>query len=258
MILLSRTLLLRPSTAASSSCSCSSLPITLRTFTSTPRVLARRKQEAIGKGADEVFPSVTGDLDKDGLTRYDLDLLETTDWVNSLLMRMQADGKAFVPKEDDTPSTPTPNPAFVFKYTDRHSYDLTQPRPTLDDSSVVLVAHIPSLALSPPQRHKLLLLAGKMYDPYTDTVTFTLGGKVDRSAVSFNEKKLALVRMATAFLDEAKKGDAFEDVPLDLRHVKPRKAHLAFPEEWKRPAAAAASSAKKDASEKKTPAVDAA
>ncbi|KAJ3207760.1 37S ribosomal protein S24, mitochondrial [Dinochytrium kinnereticum] len=188
------------------------------------------------------YKPISGSLSKDGLNRYDLDFLETADWVKGLLLKMEEDGKNHVASTAaDTPlEQQTPEP-LVFSYINKYIYDFTQKPPSEDDVLVTLRVHVSSLGLTPEERHKFLLLTQSMYDPYQDVVTIKPEKNVDQEGESHACKRLKLVRVLDAFLTEAKSpSDKFTDVPLDLRRVKARRAHLAFPEHWKKPRTVAA------------------
>jgi hypothetical protein len=149
---------------------------------------------------DLVLKPLTGNLDVDGLHRYDLDLLETVEWSKELLLKMkhnvpalQGGGpvlgsplgrggacscNAHTHSPHPTPRTP---PAMHVPYVapgkgtpvcievvDVHSYDYTRPPPR--NTRVTASFRVADLELEGRVRHNLLLLAGEHYDPYLDVV----------------------------------------------------------------------------------------
>lgn len=81
--------------------------------------------------------------------------------------------------------------------------------------------------LTEAQRQTFLKLAGVRYNPQTDIVRMSCA-KFPESA----QNKRYLGDIVNSLIKEAKEGDSFADIPLDLRHHKP-KHRIQFPEEWK-------------------------
>ncbi|ODM22815.1 hypothetical protein SI65_00404 [Aspergillus cristatus] len=80
--------------------------------------------------------------------------------------------------------------------------------------------------LTEAQRQTFLKLVGPRYNPDTDIVRM--------SCERFNtraQNKRYLGDVINNLVKEAKEGDSFADVPLDLRHHKPKR-QLRFPKEW--------------------------
>ncbi|KAL4932752.1 mitochondrial 37S ribosomal protein mS35 [Aspergillus undulatus] len=80
--------------------------------------------------------------------------------------------------------------------------------------------------LTEAQRQTFLKLVGPRYNPDTDIVKM--------SCEKFNtraQNKRYLGDIIGTLLKEAKEGDSFADIPLDLRHHKPKIRHQ-FPESW--------------------------
>ncbi|KAI9092170.1 mitochondrial ribosomal subunit protein-domain-containing protein [Phlyctochytrium arcticum] len=188
------------------------------------------------RGGDKDIATITGDLDKDGVHRFEMDFLETAEWTKDLLLKMQNDVDML--KEKLKPYEAPPAEHVVTTYTDRYAYDFTQPLPY--DTRVVLQVQSAKLNLSDPEKHKFLLLAGKSYDPYSDVITLEVetgeSARTGDAKADREENRLALARRLEAMIKQAKDTkDSFTDVPLDLRHIKPKKNKLDFPEEWLRP-----------------------
>ncbi|KAJ5544727.1 hypothetical protein N7535_006886 [Penicillium sp. DV-2018c] len=80
--------------------------------------------------------------------------------------------------------------------------------------------------LTEAQRQTFLKLAGTRYNPQTDTVRMSSEKFASRA-----QNKRYLLDVVNSMIKEAKEGDSFADVPLDLRHHKP-KTRLEFPEHW--------------------------
>ncbi|KAE8328352.1 hypothetical protein BDV24DRAFT_137322 [Aspergillus arachidicola] len=81
--------------------------------------------------------------------------------------------------------------------------------------------------LSEAQRQTFLKLVGPRYNPDTDIVRMSCEKFTTRA-----QNKRYLADTVNSLIKEAKEGDAFADIPLDLRHHKP-KTKLQFPDSWK-------------------------
>ncbi|KAJ1535232.1 37S ribosomal protein S24, mitochondrial [Cladochytrium tenue] len=190
--------------------------------------------------------------------RFDLDFFETAHWVKGLLLRMKEDQ---VPTVVNTFDVTRPRPA-AFRSARTFAYDFSRPAPPPSRLSLLARAADlvpPAAPASGKQQnggrlHKLLLLAGRRYDPFTGVLTLRLADDwaphvLDGVPAGSAREKAALAGKLKALVDEAKAGDdSFADVPLDLRHAaaspaarrgRGRPALLEFPREWLRPAAAA-------------------
>ncbi|PYI22723.1 putative 37S ribosomal protein Rsm24 [Aspergillus violaceofuscus CBS 115571] len=80
--------------------------------------------------------------------------------------------------------------------------------------------------LTEAQRQTFLKLVGVRYNPDTDIVRMSCEKFQHRA-----QNKRYLGDLIQTLIKEAKEGDSFADVPLDLRHHKP-KTRLRFPDEW--------------------------
>lgn len=80
--------------------------------------------------------------------------------------------------------------------------------------------------LTEEQRQTFLKLVGTRYNPDTDIVRMSC----EKHQTSVQNKR-ALGDLVNSLIKEAKEGDSFADLPLDLRHHTP-KTHLRFPDEW--------------------------
>jgi small subunit ribosomal protein S35 len=82
--------------------------------------------------------------------------------------------------------------------------------------------------LTEDQRLKLIKLVGTRYNPDNDIIKMACE-KFEAPA----QNKRYLGDLVNKLIDEAKNGvDSFKDIPLDLRHRKPKKT-IKFPEEWR-------------------------
>ncbi|KAJ5814793.1 hypothetical protein N7474_006570 [Penicillium riverlandense] len=81
--------------------------------------------------------------------------------------------------------------------------------------------------LTEAQRQTFLKLVGPRYNPQTDIVKMSCEKFGSRA-----QNKRYLADVVNVLIKEAKEGDSFADVPLDLRHHKP-KVRPQFPESWK-------------------------
>lgn len=80
--------------------------------------------------------------------------------------------------------------------------------------------------LTEAQRQTFIKLVGPRYNPDTDIVRMSCERFNNRA-----QNKRYLGDVVNALVKEAKEGDSYADVPLDLRHHKPKR-QLRFPEEW--------------------------
>ncbi|KAL2862854.1 mitochondrial 37S ribosomal protein mS35 [Aspergillus lucknowensis] len=80
--------------------------------------------------------------------------------------------------------------------------------------------------LSEEQRQTFLKLVGPRFNPDTDIVRMSCEKFSTRA-----QNKRYLGDLIGTLIKEAKEGDSFSDIPLDLRHHKP-KQKLRFPESW--------------------------
>jgi small subunit ribosomal protein S35 len=81
--------------------------------------------------------------------------------------------------------------------------------------------------LTEEQRQTFLKLVGPRYNPDTDIVHMSTEKHATRA-----QNKRYLGDLVNTLIKEAKTGDSFKDVPLDLRHHKPKPQYI-FPESWK-------------------------
>ncbi|CAI7580498.1 unnamed protein product [Penicillium crustosum] len=80
--------------------------------------------------------------------------------------------------------------------------------------------------LTEAQRQTFLKLAGTRYNPQTDIIRISSEKFGSRA-----QNKRYLADVVNSMIKEAKEGDSFADIPLDLRHHK-YKTRLQFPESW--------------------------
>lgn len=80
--------------------------------------------------------------------------------------------------------------------------------------------------LTEAQRQTFLKLAGTRYNPQTDIIRMSSEKFGSRA-----QNKRYLADVVNSMIKEAKEGDSFADIPLDLRHHK-QKTRLQFPESW--------------------------
>ncbi|CAG8498419.1 8608_t:CDS:2 [Ambispora leptoticha] len=95
--------------------------------------------------------------------------------------------------------------------------------------------------LTPAQAHKFVLLCGTHYSPPKSTTKFNKDEFPYRGELKFvcekfpyhAQNKKYLSDLLDRLIKEAKEEtDTFEDIPIDLRHVKKRKPKLCYPKEW--------------------------
>ncbi|KAH6566611.1 hypothetical protein BASA50_000891 [Batrachochytrium salamandrivorans] len=215
---------------------------------SSSAICAARKSPGATSTAQKGLPSIplTGNLDVDGLHRFEIDLMETADWVKAALIKMKHARKNLSalhkPFEPSSPAKP-----LCVQYTERYTYDFTRPPPI--NNAIQLQVRVADLGLTSQERHRFLLLAGTTYDPYLDVVSMrsekgqqdSLSEKIDRT-LSLKELSGRIDKMIAA----AKTlHDSFTDVPVNLSHAKRPKGvqqstrSLKFPAEWLKPTAPA-------------------
>lgn len=81
--------------------------------------------------------------------------------------------------------------------------------------------------LTEAQRQTFLKLVGTRYNPQTDIVRMSSEQFGSRA-----QNKRYLADLVNSLIKEAKTGDSYADIPLDLRHHKP-KVRPQFPDSWK-------------------------
>lgn len=81
--------------------------------------------------------------------------------------------------------------------------------------------------LSEAQRLTLLKLIGPRYNPETDIIHMSCEKFPARA-----QNKRYLGDLINTLVKEAKEGDSFADIPLDLRHHTPSKPKIPFPNSW--------------------------
>lgn len=81
--------------------------------------------------------------------------------------------------------------------------------------------------LTEAQRVTFLKLVGPRYNPETDIVRMSCEKFPARA-----QNKRYLGDLINTLVKEAKEGDSFADIPLDLRHHTPSKPKTPFPDSW--------------------------
>ncbi len=139
-----------------------------RHFSSTSTShLPRQINDRITKLPD--IKTISGDIDIDGIHRFDLDTLETAEWTKELLLSMQNDTHDKAP----TNTFIQPNKDIPLCFESKHEflYDFSKPASTR--CPVKLHVRVSELGLTKQQNHTLLVLVGKAYDPYTGVITLS-------------------------------------------------------------------------------------
>ncbi|KAK9454778.1 mitochondrial ribosomal subunit protein-domain-containing protein [Dipodascopsis uninucleata] len=130
---------------------------------------------------------------------------------------------------------PTSDEVFEFRYTSfmGHEHDAEAKVTVSFKASDVADVYFGDNAEEKTKRlHKLRLLARTRYNPESDIIHIS-SSKLPHSV----QNKEYLVDTIKKLLTEAKdiSRESFEDIPIDTRHIKPKKKIASFPEEWKRP-----------------------
>lgn len=181
----------------------------------------RRTQNAFENPDEKLkiksYRPVTGEIENDGLTRYEQDFFETLEWVKILALKVQNDE---LPK---SPGVYNPEGCLVIQKTREVTYDFSRV-PVPDEEVFILDMNKLPAEITPIQRHYLLLICKDRFDAYTNTVTFLSSDEIKKTwkeVLEFKQDKMAE--------DVAK-------IPLDLSNIKKtvgrKKKDLSFPKEW--------------------------
>ena len=131
-----------------------------------------------------------------------------------------------------------PQEPVCLQSTSLYTYDVTKPPPL--NNQVKLYLDLQKLDLSEPaQKHALRLVAGKHFDPVSNTISFTpqeTSNPPHQDICSRSENTQHLLKIANEMINESNKSDVSEslkDVPLDLSHARiSLKKNLEMPQEW--------------------------
>jgi hypothetical protein len=168
----------------------------MRFFSTQARLLMRKTGEARTASLPEIA-EISGDIDKDGIHRFELDLLESAEWTKNLLESMATDhGK--LKKLHKPFVAPTKDSPLCFKTTRFFTYDFTK-RPS-QVHPVSLLVKVSELGLKEDQHRKLLLIAGDYYDPAADVITLESSAEGN----SIQDNKATLLDVFKNLLSEAK------------------------------------------------------
>lgn len=179
------------------------------------------------------FPKVTGNPEFDGLNKYELDFLETAEWTKSLLLKMKNELPGIAQQQGRQPKeafNATERGYLCFQTTQVETFDCTSMPQIEKKAQVKLFVSVGRVSppLSPEERHRLLLLAGELYDPATDTIQLK-SSKMPHQA----QNKRYLADMWSTLLETARSGEDISlEIPVDLRHAKPKEIGFDFPKEW--------------------------
>ncbi|TPX32810.1 hypothetical protein SmJEL517_g04135 [Synchytrium microbalum] len=204
-----------------------------RPFTVTAIRNARRKTRLAELSRENQIQAepLTGDINKDGMHRYELDFVETASWCRRILESMRDDVQTLKDKAKplQLPTTES-SPLVAIQTRTQHAYDFS--KPPIPDTSVTLHLLVSELGLSQSQHHKLALLCGdELYNQTTGILSLTESSShktsINRELVADKVKKL---------IEEAKNADAdsFADVPLPIKRRSRRNTPrlLELPREW--------------------------
>ncbi|KAJ1534625.1 hypothetical protein HK096_003670 [Nowakowskiella sp. JEL0078] len=180
---------------------------------------------------------LTGNFNIDGLSRYDVDFLETVSWTKNLMEKMKHDLKVLQTQAEEAAEKHAYAPSEVnsvcFQNHELLTYDFSRPVP--ETESDLLHCRISTLNLTPEQKTRLIVLSGSAYNPNKDVVTLKLS---DDEATM---KKFPFVRRAKLLLsleqliNESKsviENKSLADVAQNAR--RPKRGGMEFPEKWKR------------------------
>ncbi|KAI8808894.1 hypothetical protein BJ742DRAFT_806783 [Cladochytrium replicatum] len=205
---------------------CSSLWQGMRAFATSAKLNARKRSPLANSTPDSQYPTLSGNTARDGLNRYQLDFVETAEWVKNMLLKLKTDAPLLKAQHHlNARETESQIPVICLESSEKFTYDFTQPPPTSTSARLhVRVANLTELDAA--QSHKFRLLTGNLYNPRNDTVVF------DSDKGDLNASKKEVFRMFLDSLKESQTGDALTDIPLDVGHVRPTVAGLEFPKQW--------------------------
>lgn len=140
---------------------------------------------------------ITGDVDRDGVNRFELDTIETTLWTRSLLQAMKDDNKHLLLVGNKF-TTPVTDPICIET---QHSftYDFSKP-PTGEDECATIHIKVDKLNLTKIQVDRLVLLAGNTYSKELDLISM----KSNKENATYEQNTNALFKTYTRLLDAAK------------------------------------------------------
>ncbi|KAJ3339126.1 37S ribosomal protein S24, mitochondrial [Gonapodya sp. JEL0774] len=135
----------------------------------SPAVRGRRRPNMAGAqkrgGPAKEIVDLTGRIASDGLDRYQLDFLETAEWVKDLLLKMKTHGPKLAEMAQKKPYKRNASQLLTFHTTTTFDFDFTIPhhvhsygRDRTVAVSFCVGELVQQLRLTPAQHHKLLLL----------------------------------------------------------------------------------------------------
>ncbi|KAJ3201627.1 hypothetical protein HDU82_007972 [Entophlyctis luteolus] len=209
-----------------------------RMFAASAAGLARRKAApTFDSKADDAIEPLSGDWNTDGMHRYELDLLETTEWTMSLLADMQAP----LPEEFVPPRKVFAQGIVIQKASEFH-YELDKHAHNGDEGKCPMKLHVQVSRLatafkSEEANRRFRVLADPFCEGIGESCVFTLKSNPLEEAgaeLSVAQRELSLLKKLKAFIDEA---NSTENAALANTNIRPRKVrrNLQFPEAWKRP-----------------------
>jgi hypothetical protein len=106
--------------------------------------------------------SLSGDVDKDGLDRFEVDWFETSEWTRDLLESMMNDAEYLKSMTKPYSAVDVLRNPLCVKSVREYTYDFSKPQST--GREVEVMFDVDGLGLSENEKHKLLVLAGDLYD----------------------------------------------------------------------------------------------
>jgi hypothetical protein len=169
----------------------------LQRFSTIPNQLNKLKKRVVPQGRKRhapEFPAVSGNIELDGLTRYEQDFFETCSWVKALFEKVHNDSLP-----NNTNFIKNKSEILVEKTT-FYPYDFTLP---LQPPIMQYIIDLDQINLKPHQRHFMLLLCKDKLDVYKNIIVLS------------TLQELQLVLKNSLECDEG-----FNEIPLDLSQVK--------------------------------------
>ncbi|KAI8894576.1 hypothetical protein BC833DRAFT_623828 [Globomyces pollinis-pini] len=179
------------------------------------------------------FDKITGKIQADGLSRYELDFFETAEWSKKLLQLMCSNGSKLqaIAKQNQY-SPPDSKTPVCIQFVDHYTYDFTRPKPLNNKATVSI--HLPKLNTPNLNTHTLKLLAGDRYDPYNQTISITADVKPQHSVDETVDRPKAVNEIMNQLnlLLKTSTEEKFDEIPLDLKYVRVKKSKFPFPKQW--------------------------
>ncbi|KAJ3221053.1 37S ribosomal protein S24, mitochondrial [Clydaea vesicula] len=205
---------------------------TVKSFTTTAIQFERKPPLLKGKKIiSEAFEDLTGNLDKDGVHPYEMDLIENVDFVNKILCKMQTDLPKLKAFNNNFISENNHKNRLCFKYQEKFDFDFSKPPRKEYEKVVTLMFKVDDLDLTDKQKHKFILLCEKTFNPLNGVITWKKDGLKD--GLTELENAYWLADCFDRVYENVKSDDAdYSGLKINYIKFKQPKLNLEFPQEW--------------------------